>query len=57
MADEPSKLAQRIEDLGLSKTNQGLPELYKKLQSSAEELLNELMVIRQELLSTDKSPV
>ncbi len=53
MAAVPLELAKTMEELALSKTDQGLPELYEKLQSSTEELLNELRVIRQELLSGD----
>jgi HPt (histidine-containing phosphotransfer) domain-containing protein len=57
MAAEPSELAKMIEELALKKTNQGLSELFKKLQFSTEELLIELRIIRQELLSADKSSV
>jgi len=53
MAAEPSELAKALENMALSRTNQGLPELFKKLRFSIEELLIELRIIRQELLSGD----
>jgi HPt (histidine-containing phosphotransfer) domain-containing protein len=57
MASGPSELAKMMEELAHNRTSQDLPELYKKLQSSTEELLIELRIIRQELLSANKSPV
>jgi HPt (histidine-containing phosphotransfer) domain-containing protein len=53
MAAAPLELAKIMEERALSRTDQDLPELFKKLKYSTEELLMELRIIRQELLSGD----
>ena len=48
MAGEPRKLAGKMEQLAIQGSGQGLQDLFEKLKSAAEELLNELKEIRQE---------
>ncbi len=53
MASEQSKLAGKMEEMAISRNTQGLQELYIKLKSFTEELLRELIVIREELSCSD----
>jgi HPt (histidine-containing phosphotransfer) domain-containing protein len=47
MAGEPRELAGKMEQLATQGTGQDLQDLFEKLKSAAEELLNELKEIRQ----------